>query len=43
MIKCYVPTRFEVKPKGWLSRMLVKLGFFRYTITLWDAAFKGEQ
>ena len=35
MIECYVPCRFAVRPKGWLPKLLLRLGLFRYTLTIW--------
>lgn len=34
MINCYVPCKFEVKPKGWLSRLLLRLKIFRYVVII---------
>lgn len=35
MVNCYVKTDgFSVEPKGWLSRLLVKSGIFRFEIKL---------
>jgi len=36
MIDCYVKTKFKVKPKGRLSKVLLKLGLFRYKIILFE-------
>ena len=34
MIRSHVPCRFEIQPKGWLSKILVKLGLFHYKVKL---------
>jgi len=35
MIKCYTPCCFEVEPKGWLSKLLLKLGLFGWQAKIW--------
>lgn len=34
LVKSFVPTRFEIVAKGWLSRLLLRLGLFRYKVIL---------